>query len=891
MDHGAHFYRCDFQVHPPRDWGWVGTDCVTEQERKGYAASLILACRQKGLDAIAITDHHDLLFAKYVRDAARAERDDEGHAVPGDQQIVVFPGMELTLNVPCQALLLFDADFPDDLFSLVLTALAIAPSKNAEPKTVETKRLDQITTLEMLRSELDKHAYLRNRYIILPNVSEGGADTLLRHGNAAKYAGMPCVGGYLDGSVDQHGTGNQSICEGKASEYGNKRIALFQTSDNRRADHGDLGKHTTWVKWAVPTAEALRQACLAQESRIAQQQPELPAVAITALSVSNSAFLGPIQVEFNSQYNALIGGRGTGKSTILEYLRWALCDQLPITVADDELPNYQVRRKALIEKTLQTVNGTVQVSFTVNGIPHIVRRNSTTDELQLKVGDAEFTACTEADIRSLLPVQTYSQKQLSNVSVRLEELSRFVEAPIRAQLGDLEKTFERAAAEIRQLYATLLRKRRLQKQITKDELLLESLNEQAENIRKSLSGLSEADTTLLAAKSSYERAEEVLEIWVSDVGTVGRAIADMESALSDLPTKSAARTADMPEGETLAEIEKEIGDYVATVKRAIKEMKRQQSAFISNDGVLKGPVGANVRKWMKALNTFNEKYAEAKGRASVHESRLEQLGQMEKRIGELRSTIARTRREISGLGKPEAQYEQVRETWIRAKVERARLVQQECGKLTARSQGEIRAGVRIGAGVDAVLQKFRAAVTGSGLRREKIDAIGELIRAAQDADRTWMEVLGELEGLAGYDPEESGEKNVPACPVMRSCGLANADLIRIAGKLDEDAWLEISLARLEDQPVFEYRARENDYIPFPNASAGQQATALLKALLNQPGPPLIIDQPEEDLDNPVMLQVVSQIWQAKKSRQLILITGAHAQLSVPACSIVCRLVG
>jgi AAA domain len=238
--------------------------------------------------------------------------------------------------------------------------------------------LDQITTLEMLRSELDKHAYLRNRYIILPNVSEGGGDTLLRHGNAAKYASMPCVGGYLDGSVDQHGAGNKSICEGKASEYGNKRIALFQTSDNRSADHADLGKHTTWVKWAVPTAEALRQASLAQESRIAQRQPELPAVAITGLSVSNSAFLGPIQVEFNSQYNALIGGRGTGKSTILEYLRWALCDQLPITVADDELPNYQVRRKTLLEKTLQTVNGTVQVSFTVNGIPHVVRRNSTT---------------------------------------------------------------------------------------------------------------------------------------------------------------------------------------------------------------------------------------------------------------------------------------------------------------------------------------------------------------------------------------------------------------------------------------------------------------------------------------------------------------------------------
>ena len=44
---------------------------------------------------------------------------------------------------------------------------------------------------------------------------------------------------------------------------------------------------------------------------------------------------------------------------------------------------------------------------------------------------------------------------------------------------------------------------------------------------------------------------------------------------------------------------------------------------------------------------------------------------------------------------------------------------------------------------------------------------------------------------------------------------------------------------------------------------------MLKTHLNQGGPPLIIDQPEEDLDNPVMLEVVEQVWLAKQKRQLI----------------------
>ncbi len=86
-----------------------------------------------------------------------------GQAIPSPlkNRLLFFPGMELTLAVPCQALLLFDADFPDDLFPLVLTALAISAAKDADAKTVETKRLDHITTLEMLRAELDKHKFLK----------------------------------------------------------------------------------------------------------------------------------------------------------------------------------------------------------------------------------------------------------------------------------------------------------------------------------------------------------------------------------------------------------------------------------------------------------------------------------------------------------------------------------------------------------------------------------------------------------------------------------------------------------------------------------------------------------------------------------------------------------
>ena len=47
MDKGAHFFKCDFQVHTPRDEGWKGGDAITEAERKAYAEELVLACHKR----------------------------------------------------------------------------------------------------------------------------------------------------------------------------------------------------------------------------------------------------------------------------------------------------------------------------------------------------------------------------------------------------------------------------------------------------------------------------------------------------------------------------------------------------------------------------------------------------------------------------------------------------------------------------------------------------------------------------------------------------------------------------------------------------------------------------------------------------------------------------
>ncbi len=251
MDRGAHFFKCDFQVHTPRDISWIGQSVVTEDERKEYAREFVQACRNKGLDAVAITDHHDLTFFKFIKDAANTELDGVNNPVPKEKRIVVFPGMELTLGVPCQAIIIFDADFPINLLPTLYTAIAVSPQDELAEKHSLITRLAHFNKLSEVYKELNKHEHLKNRFIVLPNVSEGGNCTILRSAFTTVYREMPCVGGYLDGSINQLGAGNKKILDGRDRAYGPKKLGIFQTSDNRNRDFSLLGQHTTWVKWAT----------------------------------------------------------------------------------------------------------------------------------------------------------------------------------------------------------------------------------------------------------------------------------------------------------------------------------------------------------------------------------------------------------------------------------------------------------------------------------------------------------------------------------------------------------------------------------------------------------------------------------------------------------------
>ena len=862
MDKGAHFYKCDFQVHTPRDAQWSGGDAVADAERKIYAEELILACRKKGLGAIAITDHHDFVFFPFIKKAAQDELDDSGNPVPDNKKIIVFPGIELTLTAPaCQVILLLDSNFPENLLQSVLTALSISPAPATDSKHATVVRVPQnvISDLSDLYEKLSSHDYLRGRFIVLPNVSETGYGTMLRSGFGNFYKTMPCVGGYTDGPISNFGTGNISIIQGKNREYGFKAIGVFQTSDSRNRNHADLGKYNTWVKWSEPTAEALRQACLASESRLSQDDPQLPNIWITSIAVSNSKFLGNISLDLNQQYNAVIGGRGTGKSTILEYLRWGLCDQPVENEEDDSVQN---KRKTLIKNTLQDFDGEVCVTFLLNDVKHIIKRSSKKQEILLKIGDGDFALATEQQIRNLLPVQAYSQKQLSRVGDRMDELKRFVELPIKQELDRIRSEIRDTDAKIRSSYGDLIRMKEIEAEVEKNKVEISSLSEQLSGLRKSLKGLSAEDQKTIDQKSKYDNEEAIIDDLQNELNNAGNRVQELVDSFGN---KDSEDNEDVElQNETIIKgIKSQFSSKFTEIETAVSVL-----SDLFKPASFKG-IEDKINEWKKLKVDFDKKYEAAKVAVKANQKQLDQIQTIEKRISVLKKDQTEKHNALTILGNPEKMYKELRKKWDESHTQKVAAIEKQCVQFTTLSSGLIKADIKSSLDTNALTQKFKVAFAGMNIKEDKIDKICQCLLKSADPLTEWNDILAELEKLAFHHAE--GPDVIPNTPILNKCGFIGNEIARIATNFDSTKWIELSVAELGFNPKFYYSTNKekDEYIEFAEASAGQQATALLTVLLNQQGAPLIIDQPEDDIDSKMSPDIVRQIWKAKSKRQLI----------------------
>jgi hypothetical protein len=92
--------------------------------------------------------------------------------------------------------------------------------------------------------------------------------------------------------------------------------------------------------------------------------------------------------------------------------------------------------------------------------------------------------------------------------------------------------------------------------------------------------------------------------------------------------------------------------------------------------------------------------------------------------------------------------------------------------------------------------------------------------------------------------------------------------------MTEDSFARMVAFLPDDDLVVSYRPEKSKkFIPLSNASAGQKTTAILTFLLAYGNQPLLLDQPEDDLDNRLVYDlIVARLKVAKSKRQIIVVT-------------------
>lgn len=861
---GATWKRCDFQVHTPRDDGWEGEPSLpggsvtAEEARRAWAKALIKVCVDKKIHAIAITDHHDFALFPYVREAA------EGTG------IWAFPGCEISCTDGVQCIIIFDCDACDSLFDVCYGALIKQPKPDPN-----TPKAPQVTSegcgLEIAKL-FDEHARFPNlalKSIVLPNASKPGAHkTMFRDNFHLRFANLPADGFYADHAYSRYPEKIKERLYGKGDSWGERRRGVVTTGDNRSSTFEKLGVHECWIRLGEPTAESLRQALLADEARISYTQPDLPLRAINKVVLKSTLMSADaVELSINDGYTAIIGGRGSGKSTLLEYIRFGLgC--APYEDGTGEASFGRQREADLITET----NPTTSVDLVRDGVLETWERSAQTpEEIRVRRPDGSNEVLSPAEARARFPVRAFYQRQMSSLIRSPDQADTFITEIVAAEASRdrvrIEEDIETSKQALSLAMQGLFHLWRAEYKRSEHDRRAADIAMRLSSTRQELEqrGFLQQDRNLLERTAEYDE----LELFISGTFDKIKGIKERIGILKNTKVFEEVKVVKLQEAaqapRKLSSTLQEIDDLIEWFSREIE---------LASEAA-RGELSVAAERYAEARRLHDKKLADLRERQQHHSDLLktvEELGQ------ELTDSFDRARvvaQEVETL----VRYRKAVGDAVRD-IATLRSKRQDClsacaGNVGVSSGGLLRASVFQEVGLRearAALQSLCAHCNIVGLDGKLDGMFSEL---SFDA---WRRIAWRMVSLHRIRLTRGLEHNSNNDLVLRLKAIFSPHIIltdnnarRILSRMNDEAVAILITAIERPLVALEYRD-VGGFIPFMQASPGQQAAALLCVLLQQHAGALIVDQPEDDLDNRVMMQIAELVRRSKHGRQIIFAT-------------------
>ncbi len=551
---------------------------------------------------------------------------------------------------------------------------------------------------------------------------------------------------------------------------------------------------------------------------------------ILSVKINGTSFLKNVSLVFSQDLNTLIGGRGVGKSAILEAIRY--CLDLPVYFDKDFRENFVknvVGSGGTIEIEIERFFGETsikdKIKRVIGQLPTVEGKNLTPEELfaekiPLILGQKELYALSLNEDFQLSLIDNLIGEDIKKEDLELKKLFTILEDNSRELLSEKKKILKKDEYEqerttinehikifqdlgvvdkMSKHTALIQDERELQNAIDETDIQInrfkENLEDTIQQIEKHTKllndGLSEEKNILQEAGKEFLEIKDYFENWKKD-------------------------------------FENKITDYKQRINDLQKKWFEQKKNYETEIN--------KVKQELSAKGLEPDKYESLIKRKTQLEPILNEYSKITSKINDLESTRNNLKSKIK---EQRHKLFNIRKTKL--------------DELNQKLNNRLKIDIEYLNNKEKFKEQFSEILRGSGISKEAINSIIEKYA---------------IDGIEFSNYISLGKQKLQGI-----FGLTDAMVQRFLEWFNNDERLFKLETLLPDDQILIKLKVEDTYKELKTLSAGQKATALLILLFAQENRILIVDQPEEDLDNRFIYEdVVKILREIKNNRQVILVT-------------------
>ncbi|MGG7054343.1 TrlF family AAA-like ATPase [Nitrosomonas sp. ANs5] len=812
----ARFFKCALQVNPAGYVKYRGEQQeFTENE---YNQQLLDAALESGIEVVGLADHGSVNGYEKIRDLFN------------QHDIVVFPGFEVASSEKIHFVCLFDESSSADLITRHLGALGVDINQPEAP---------------VRKSAIDIINYVNDKggFIFAAHSTNNDGVLKRRMNHVWQHDGL--LAAQIPGPIeDLKGVEDdiyRKIFLNKDANYRREReMAAINAADVAKPEDIKSDAASCLIKMTKPCFASFKQAFLDAGSRVRlnSDKPECFASAIERIRFVGG-YLDGMDIELSAHLNAVIGGRGTGKSTLLECIRFAF-DLQPFGKAA------KAQHEAILKYNLGNEKGLIEVtvrSAAMHGRQFIVSR---------KYGNQPVVVGEDGNVspyqpKDLLPgIALYGQNEIYEMTRNDQSRNQLIERFLEGEHEQFDAAITKVLARLKENRESIVRALAHKAEIEAEVERLPKLMEQAKQFQAL--GIDEKLKIIPKLEKEKQLDRRVNE----ETDRFKEAIHTLKDSLPDTVFLSDASLEGLPHANLLKQQREALEGFKASLTKTVAQL--EQVGALTTEKLL--PIQQQLNEWIRSeeqkLENAFKKIPASQGKTG-------------RQIGVEYQTLLKQIEKI----RPKQTALQARQTQINALYnQRKKLLLELDQQTSARASAMQKSVKRLNRKLD---QKVRLSLNPEGNRQVLVDFLNAYN----------LEGVG-VRRLAWVLENDFSPANLAATIRLGEAGLTvsfgiSDAIVRALCRLPEHMLLALEELVVPDTMAIELNVahgeREAIFRPIEGLSTGQQCTAVLHLLLLDNQDPLILDQPEDNLDNAFIAdRIVAELRRAKLSRQFLFAT-------------------